>query len=58
MLCFSQVNDTLLATFGTADKPGDALGLLNAPQAIAAREKRAVVFDSANQRLLKLIFAE
>ena len=58
VLCFSQVNDTLLATFGTADKPGDALGLLNAPQAIAAREKRAVVFDSANQRLLKLIFAE
>ena len=36
------------------DGPGDDLSHLSHPQAIAARDSRAVVYDSGNQRLMKL----
>ncbi|MEZ0297584.1 MAG: hypothetical protein ACAI35_14135 [Candidatus Methylacidiphilales bacterium] len=44
----------LIATFGRTDAQGDDMASLNAPQTIAARGDRAVVFDSGNQRLLKI----
>jgi hypothetical protein len=43
-----------LATFGMTDTAGDDLGSLNTPTTITARGQRAVVFDSENQRLMKL----
>ena len=58
VLCFDMATEALRATFGVADKAGDTLTSLNGPQTLAAREKRAVVFDSGNQRLLKLTLTE
>lgn len=58
VLCFTMADHTLRASFGTVAQTGDDLVHLNAPRAIAAREKRAVVFDSGNQRLLKLLLSE
>jgi hypothetical protein len=54
MLCFDQATGKLQGTFGAADAPGDDLSHLNAPTTIAARGERAVVYDSGNQRLVKL----
>lgn len=45
-----------LATFGATDRPGTALDELDHPAAIAAHGDRAVVYDAANQRLVKLEF--
>ena len=56
MLCFDLATGKLLAAFGTPDTPGDDLGTLHAPEAIAARGERAVVYDRGNQRLMKLRF--
>ena len=56
VLCFDLATGKLLAAFGIPDKPGDDLGTLNAPETIAARGERAVVFDRGNQRLVKLRF--
>lgn len=47
-----------MASFGEAGKAGDSLLLLNEPRAIASREKLAVVFDSSNQRLMKLEYTQ
>jgi len=57
VLCFGLADGTLRATFG-AGQAGDDLGHLNGPRAIAARESRAVVFDSGNQRIVKLVLGE
>jgi hypothetical protein len=54
VLCFELAGKKLLASFGTVDKSGDDLSTLAAPTEIAARGSRAVVFDSGNQRLIKL----
>ncbi len=54
VLCFDLGTGKALATFGTADQPGDDLSTLNAPETIAARGARAVVYDRGNQRLMKL----
>jgi len=43
-----------LAAFGQLDKPGDDLHSLAFPETLAARGNRAVVYDSGNQRLMKL----
>ena len=43
-----------IAVFGTPDRAGTDLKSLSHPTAIAARGRRAVVFDSGNQRLVKL----
>lgn len=56
VLCFDAAGK-LLASFGTADRAGENLTLLNRPTTVAARGKRAVVFDSGNQRLVKLEFS-
>ena len=54
VLAFDLASRKLLASFGTADKPGDTLAALSSPEMIIARGNRAVVFDSGNQRLVKL----
>lgn len=43
-----------LASFGRLDQPGDDLASLAQPTRIACRGDRAVVYDSANQRLVRL----
>jgi hypothetical protein len=43
-----------LGSFGTADSPGDDLTHVNTPTTLAACGDRAVVYDSGNQRLVKL----
>lgn len=55
-LCFdlATAERALIATFGTSGMPGDDLAKLNSPLAIAANGSRAVVFDSGNQRLVRL----
>jgi len=54
VLAFDLATRKLLASFGTIDQPGDTLAALSSPEMIIARGNRAVVFDSANQRLVKL----
>ncbi|WP_367874845.1 hypothetical protein [Luteolibacter sp. Populi] len=54
VLCFDAATRKFLASFGQTDHPGDGLAQLNRPTTLAARGNRAIVFDSANQRLLKL----
>ncbi len=56
VLCFDLETGKPLATFGTLDKAGDDLATLSAPETIAARGERAVVYDRGNQRLMKLRF--
>lgn len=57
VLCFDAATRKLLATFGSADQSGSSLSTLTAPQSIAANGQRAIVFDSGNQRLVKLEIA-
>lgn len=54
VLCFDAATRKLLASFGKTDQAGDDLGHLNRPTTIAVRGMQAVVFDSVNQRLIKL----
>ncbi len=54
VVCFDLASGRELAAFGERDAEGDDLSKLNAPCVIAARGQRAVVFDSGNQRLVKL----
>jgi len=54
VLCFDQATRKLLGSFGTADSPGDDLTHVNTPTTLAACGDRAVVYDSGNQRLMKL----
>ena len=54
VLCFDQATRKLLGSFGTADSPGDDLTHVNKPTTLAACGDRAVVYDSGNQRLVKL----
>jgi hypothetical protein len=54
VLCFDVNNNKLLANFGTVDRSGDDLSTLSSPTDIAARGDRAVVYDSGNQRIVKL----
>lgn len=42
------------ASFGRIDAHGDNPASLDSPEAITARGDRAVVYDSGNQRLVKL----
>ena len=46
-----------LAQFGATDAPGASLKTLDRPTQIAAHGDRAVVYDAANQRLVKFTFA-
>lgn len=54
VVCFDLATGKPLAAFGTVDKKGADLAGLALPETIAARGRRAVVFDSENQRLVKL----
>lgn len=56
VLCFdlSAAQPTLLAAFGATGTSGDDLSHLDTPAALAANGDRAVVYDSGNQRLVKL----
>lgn len=54
VVCFDLGTGKVSAMFGTADRAGADLASLDRPGVLAARDRRAVVFDSANQRLLKL----
>lgn len=54
VLCLDPAAKTFLASFGSMDQAGHTLVLLDQPAAIAAAGERAVVYDSSNQRLLKL----
>ena len=54
VLCVDQATRKLLGSFGTADSPGDDLTHVNKPTTLAACGDRAVVYDSGNQRLVKL----
>ncbi len=54
VLCFDPVSKNFLASFGL--EKGDDLAHFDAPQSLTARGERAVVFDSGNQRLVKLRF--
>ena len=59
VLLFNSGGDkpALVASFGEADHAGDDLAHLSNPTTIAAAGERCVVFDSANQRLVKLSLA-
>ena len=54
VVCVDLASGKPLATFGTADRSGTDLASLSHPETIAACGRRAVVFDSGNQRLMKL----
>ncbi|MES2707112.1 MAG: hypothetical protein V4726_10980 [Verrucomicrobiota bacterium] len=54
VLCLDAATHAVIASFGTEDQAGDDLHHLNAPTTLACRGNRAVVFDSGNQRLVKL----
>jgi hypothetical protein len=58
VLCFDLHTRRLLGSVGQSDHPGDDLEHFNHPAAIAARHGRAVVFDSENQRIVKLQFSD
>ncbi len=54
VVCFDLASGKQLATYGVADTAGTEISKLNSPTVLAAREKRAVLYDSGNQRILKL----
>jgi hypothetical protein len=58
VLCLDLATGAELGSFGAADSPGDDLAHLSAPTTLAARGERAVVYDSGNQRLVKLRLVE
>ncbi len=54
VVCFDSVSGKQLAAFGVADSAGSEISKLNSPTIISARGKKAVLFDSGNQRIMKL----
>lgn len=58
ILCFQLADGTFIASFGNKREAGADLTHLDSPRVIAARDNRIVVFDSGNQRLVKLSFSE
>ena len=52
--CLAWPDGQLIGAFGSVDASGDTLSALSAPKVVAARGDRAVVFDSGNQRIVKL----
>jgi hypothetical protein len=54
ILCFDEVSRKLLATHNAARKAGNTFASLDRPTTLAAHRNRAVVFDSGNQRVIKL----
>jgi len=58
VLCFDLAGRKPLAVFGSAGKAGDDTRSLSQPEVIAANHRKAVVYDSGNQRFVKLTFSE
>lgn len=58
VVCLRLADSGLVASFGTADAAGDDRRSLSAPGSIAARGRRAAVFDAGNQRIVKLRLTE
>jgi hypothetical protein len=58
VLCLNAADESLLASYGKKREAGNDLAHLDDPQVIEARDNRAVVFDSGNQRLVKLFLSE
>ncbi|MFA6292831.1 MAG: hypothetical protein WC637_13670, partial [Victivallales bacterium] len=54
VVCFDSASGKQLAAFGVADLAGSEISKLNSPTVISARGKKAVLFDSGNQRIMKL----
>lgn len=54
VLWFGPGNGKPVAQFGKTDKPGSDLAALSKPGLLAVNGSRVVVFDSGNQRLMKL----
>lgn len=54
VMCFDISSRNGVGQFGRRDTAGSDLGSLNRPTTIACRGPRAVVFDSENQRIVKL----
>lgn len=54
VICLDAATRRRLAMFGTTDKSGDDLTVLDSPRALAVRGGLAVVHDSGNHRLMKL----
>jgi hypothetical protein len=58
ILCFNLTDGTFIAAFGRKGEPGNDPAHLDSPRVIEARDNRAVVFDSGNQRLVKFELAQ
>ncbi|HCE46482.1 MAG TPA: hypothetical protein DET40_23300 [Lentisphaeria bacterium] len=58
VVCFDLSSGKQLATYGVADTAGSEITKMNSPAVIAADGKRAVLYDSGNQRILKLELQE
>ena len=54
VVAFDMATGSPIAIFGAPDRAGTDLKSLSHPTTIAARGRRAVVYDSGNQRLVKL----
>ena len=54
VVVFNMANSAELAEFGHLNKNGDDLSALDCPEILTARRNLAVVYDSGNQRLVKL----
>lgn len=63
VLLFAVTNDkaaplNLLAQIGATDKPGDDNTHLNTPTLVSMSAEKAVVYDSLNQRVVKMVVEE
>lgn len=54
IVCFDLASGNKLAAYGVADSAGTEISKLNSPTVIAARGQKAAVYDSGNQRIMKL----
>ena len=54
VVCFDQSSGKPLAEYGVKNTAGNEMAKLNSPGIIAARGSRAALYDSGNQRILKL----
>lgn len=54
VLCFDLASGALRCAIGIVDDTGTGLGTFDGPTTIAVRDRRLVVYDQGNQRLVKL----
>ena len=58
LLVWSPDAEAPIALFGQTDTAGDTLDSINTPTSIASAGNRVIVYDSGNQRILKLLFVQ